>query len=219
MFPDTISNYCYIYALYIVCKLKRFNNMKTLNFKLAAFILILVGFAAGCSKDSSKVSPFPGNYVITEATVAESFSIPVTGLGNIPVPVGTPITAAIQVALLGAVTCTSADLTYIELRADFSLYMSCQGENSLNAGTWSEVSSTELLLNLNGTAIPSSPTGIALNVTEVVKNGTVLTGKTSVPIPKAMIAELVKAISPTFTLDPSAPDITIVKFALKFTQK
>ena len=109
--------------------------------------------------------------------VAESFNVPITGLGDIPVPVGTPITAAIQTALLSAVSCSSADKTYVEIREDFSLYMSCEGANPLNAGTWSEVSSSELLLNLNSTAVPSAPTGIALTVTDVVKSGRHTDGK------------------------------------------
>jgi hypothetical protein len=189
--------------------------MKTKNFKWLAVLFILLGFAVSCGDDKETVSVYVGNYVITEATVAESFTVPITGLGNYPVPVGTPITGAIQTALLGAVTCTSADKTYIEMRQDFSLYLSCEGANALNAGTWSEVSSSELLLNMNNTAIPSSPAGIALQVTDVVKSGSVLSGKTSVPIPKAMVEAMVKAIS----LDASAPAVFIVKFSLKFTQK
>ena len=84
------------------------------------------------------------------------------------------------------------------MREDFSLYMSCEGANPLNAGTWTEVSSTELLLNLNSTAIPSSPTGIALTVTNVVKSNGILTGKTSVPLPKAFIAAAINGDKPRF---------------------
>lgn len=193
--------------------------MKTMNFKLLSILLISLGFIASCSEDTKKVSSFVGNYVITEALVAESFTVPVTGIGNIPILVGTPITAAIQTALLSAVSCSSADKTYIEIRKDFSLYMSCEEANPLNAGTWTEVSSSELLLNLNSTAVPSAPTGIALTVTDVVKSGGILTGITSVPLPKVMIAATLAAVNPALTLDPSAPDIFVVKFSLKFTQK
>jgi hypothetical protein len=193
--------------------------MKTLNFKLLTILIISLASAAGCNKDEATVSSFVGDYVITEATVAESFNVPVTGMGNIPVPVGTPITAAIQSALLGAVSCASADKTYIEMRGDFSLYMSCEKANPLNAGTWSEVSSSELLLNLNSAAVPSAPTGIALSVVDVAKNGTILTGKTSVPLPKEMIGAMMAAINPALVLDPSAPAVFIITFSLKFTQK
>ncbi len=193
--------------------------MKTMNFKFLTILLISIGFIAGCSEDEEKVSSFVGDYVITEALVAESFVVPVEGLGDFPVPMGTPITAAIQTALLSAVSCSSADKTYVEIREDFSLYMSCEGANPLNAGTWAEVSSTELLLNLNSTAVPSAPTGIALTVTDVEKSGGILMGITSVPLPKAMIESLIKAYNPDLTLAASAPDIFVVKFSLKFTEK
>ena len=193
--------------------------MKTLNFKLHMIVVVSLVLIASCGDDKEEVSAFVGDYVITEATVAETFTVPVTGMGNIPVPVGTPITAAIQTALLNAVSCSSADKSYVEIREDFSLYLSCEGANPLNAGTWKEVSSTELMLNFNSTAIPSSPTGIALQVTDVAKNGNLLTGKTSVPLSKAMVGSIIKAINPGLTLDPSAPAIFLVKFSLKFTQK
>jgi hypothetical protein len=193
--------------------------MKILNFKFLTVLLISLASVAGCNKDEAKVSAFVGDYVITEAKVAQSFNVPVTGMGNIPVPIGTPITAAIQTALLGAVTCSSADKTYVELREDFSLYMSCEKANPLNAGTWAEVSSSELLLNLNSAAVPSAPTGIALTVIDVAKDGTILTGKTSVPLPKEMIAGMMATINPDLVLDPSAPAVFIITFSLKFTQK
>jgi len=193
--------------------------MKILNLKFLSVALISLGFIGSCSKDGEKDSVFVGNYVITEASVAESFTVPVTGLGDIPVSVGTSITEAIQTALLSAVSCSSADKTYVEIRKDFSLFMSCEGANPLNAGTWSEESSTELQLNLNSTAVPSAPTGISLTVTDVMKSGNLLTGVTSVPLPKEMIAATLAAINPILTLDPSAPDVFVVKFSLKFTQK
>jgi hypothetical protein len=189
--------------------------MKTMNFKLLAILLISLGFITGCGGDEEAVSEFAGDYVITEATLSEALIVPVTGVGNVTLPANTPITQVIQTALLGSVSCSSADKTYIEIREDFSLYLSCEGANPLNAGTWTEVSATELLLNLNSTAVPSSPTGIALAVTEVLKSGTTLTGKTSVPIPKAFVAGIIAPL----TLDASAPAFFVVKFSLKLTQK
>lgn len=189
--------------------------MKTINFKLPAILFISLGLIMSCGDDEETVSDFAGDYVITEATLSEALVVPVTGLGNITLPLNTPVTAAVQTALLGAVDCSSADKTYIEIREDFSLYLSCEGANPLNAGTWTEVTETELILNLNSTAIPSSPTGLALSVTEVVKSGTTLTGKTSVPLPKAFVAALIDPM----VLDPSAPAIFLVKFSLKLTQK
>ena len=193
--------------------------MKTLNLKFLAILLISLGIIASCGEDEVKTSSFVGDYVITEALVAEALNVPITGLGNIPIPAGTPITQAIQAALLGAVSCSSADKTYVELREDFSLFMSCEGANPLNAGTWSEISATDLMLNLNSTAVPSAPAGISLTVTDVEKSGGILTGLTSVPLPKAFIAAALAAYNPALTLDPSAPDIFVVKISLKFTQK
>ena len=193
--------------------------MKTPNLKFLTILFISMTIIASCSEDKAKVSAFVGDYVITEAAVAVSFNVPITGFGDIPVPVGTPITAAIQSALLGAVSCSSADKTYVELREDFSLFMSCEGANPLNAGTWSELTATELRLNLNSAAVPSAPAGIALTVSNVVKSGGLLTGQTSVPLPKEMIAAMMTAINPAFTLDPSSPVVYLITFTLKFTQK
>ena len=55
-----------------------------MNFKLLTILLISLVFIASCSEDKEKVSSFVGNYVITEATVAESFNVPVTGIGRYP---------------------------------------------------------------------------------------------------------------------------------------
>jgi hypothetical protein len=193
--------------------------MKTLNIKLLMILLVSLGFIPSCSKDEKKVSPYIGNYVLDEALVAEAFNVPVTGLGDIPVAVGVPITAGVQTALLSAVSCTSADKTYVELRKNFSLYMSCEGANPLNAGTWTEVSATELLLNLNSTAVPTAPTGIVLSVSDVALNSGILTGITSVPLPKIMIQAILTAINPALILDPSAPDIFVIKISLSFIKK
>ena len=188
-----------------------------MNFKLLTILFISLGFIAGCGEDKVKVSLFVGDYVITEALVAEEFTIPVNvpgaGLVNIPVPVGTDITAAIQALLLKAVLPCTADKSYVELREDFSIWLSCEGANPKDAGTWSEVSVTELMLNLNPTAVP--PIGIALPVTEVVKSGTILTGNATVPFPKAFIAAIIAPL----TLEASALPIYNVKISLKFTQK
>jgi hypothetical protein len=194
--------------------------MKTTNFKFLAILLLFTGFTSGCGEDEDKTSIFVGNYVITEAKISEAFTVPITGMAiDFPVPAGTNITTAIQTALLGSVTCSSADKTYIEIRKDFSLYLSCELANELNAGTWTEVSSTQLSLNLNSTAVPSAPTGVSLQVTDVTKSGGILNGKTSVPLPKALVGAMITALNPDWTLDADAPDIFIVKFSLKLTQK
>jgi hypothetical protein len=190
--------------------------MKILKFKFLAILLAFVALGAGCSDDSEEeVSPYVGNYVISHAEVAEVVSIKTVQMGTIPIPVGTDITQAIQTALLSAVTCSSASKSYVELRKDFSMYLSCEGQNPLNAGTWQEIDQTTLNLNMNNAAIPSSPTGFALAVTNIVQNATGLRGKTSVPIPKAMVAALVAPL----TLDPTVPVVIPMSFFLDFARK
>jgi len=189
--------------------------MKPIRLKLLSVLLISALFILNCNKDEETVSKFIGNYVITEAKVAETFTVPITGMGNVPVTANTDVTQAIQTALLSSLTCSSADKSYIELRKDFSLYLSCEGTNALNGGTWAEASATELQLNLNSSAVPSSPAGIALTVTDVIKTGNILTGKTSVPMPKEFISPMIAPL----TLDASAPAVLVVKITLKFTQK
>jgi hypothetical protein len=190
--------------------------MKTSYFKLFAVILALVVLTSTCKKDKGdEASEFVGNYVINSAVLSETFTVPTNEAGNVPIPVGTDITLLIQQSLLSAVNCTSADKSYVELRDDFSLYLSCEGANALNGGTWEEVSATSLKLNLNSTAIPSSPTGIVLTVTDITKDQTSLTGKTSVPLTKVMVSTMISPL----TLTAAAPEIFLAKFSVMFVKK
>jgi len=192
--------------------------MKTTKIRLAAAIITIIALIPGCKKDNgNNTSVFAGNYVIAGAELSAALTVPTVEAGNVPIPAGTDITQLIQTALLSAVNCTSADKSYVELREDYSLYLSCEGTNELNAGTWEEVSPTTLKLNMNNAAIPSSPTGIVLTVTDVVANQSNLTGITSVPLPKAMIAGVLAVMQ--LTLSPSAPEIFIADFAVDFTKK
>lgn len=182
---------------------------------LAATFMII----SNCSEDSAKTaSPFIANYVFTESKTALPVDIPVKTISvdsmTLTAPAGTDITAAIQAALLGAINCQAVP-TYIELRSDHSVYYSCQGNNEMNAGTWEEVSATELILNLNSTAVPSSPTGIQLTISSIVTTSTSITGVTTVPLPKEMIGLFL----PTgITLHPNAPAYFVVTFSIKFTK-
>ena len=193
--------------------------MKISDLKLFLTVAAVVILISNCSKNSSKTaSPFIGNFVFTEAKTTVPVNIPVrTALVDsmtITSPAGTDITAAIEAALLGAITCTNQQ-TYIELRADNSVFYSCQGNNPLNAGTWEEVSATELILNLNSTAVPSSPAGISLTISSVVINAAGISGVTTVPLPKEMIAT---SLPEGVTLHPNAPAVFVVTFSIKFTK-
>lgn len=190
--------------------------MKTIKFSFLAILFVSFLLNDSCKKDKGdEISVFVGDYVITKAAVSVPVAINVEVLGAISIPAGTDITAAIQTALLSSVACSSPDKSYVELREDFSMYLSCEGSNPLNAGTWIEMSNTELILNMNNAAIPSSPTGFALSVTDIVIAGSKLTGTTSVPLPKAMIAAMVAPL----TLSPATPDILMVTFSLEFQKK
>lgn len=192
--------------------------MKIQKFKLLFSVFALFALINGCKKDTTAVvSPFVGNYTITNAAVAETFMLVTTTPGvTVPVPAGMDITQAIQNSLLSSASCSSADKSWVELRKDNSMYMSCEGANAFNAGTWEEVDATTLKLNMNSTAIPSSPSGYVLTVTNVVKSATGLSGKTSVPMPKEMFASALAAYGMTIA---DTPAVYLVSFSISFTKK
>jgi len=191
--------------------------MKILKFKFLLALIISVALVPACNDDDDgNVSSYVGNYVISNAELAEAITVTTDQVGPVPVPAGTNITVAIQSALLSAVNCTSADKSYVELRNDYSMYMSCEFQNALNAGTWEELDATTLKLNMNSTAIPSSPTGFVLTVTDIVKSETGLRGKTGVPIPKEIIAGM---LPPPLTLAASTPAVVTAVFFIDFVKK
>lgn len=190
--------------------------MKSLKFNLLLALMASVALISGCKDDnSSTVSEYVGNYTISNAELAEPLAITTVEMGAFNVPAGTNITLAIQTALLSSVSCSSASKSWVELRSDNSMYLSCEGANELNAGTWEEVDATTLKLNMNSAAIPSSPTGFVLTVTDIVKNGTTLRGKTSVPLPKEMVAAMVAPL----TLAATTPAVLNAVFFIDFMKK
>jgi hypothetical protein len=190
--------------------------MKILKFNSLVILVATSAWITGCNKDSGEeVSEFVGNYVISKAETAEALTLETVEMGTLSINIGQDITESIQTALLSAVNCSSASKSYVELRKNYSMYMSCEGQNELNAGTWEEVDKTTLKLNMNSAAIPTSPTGIVLTVTDIVINSTGLKGTTSVPLPKEMIAGMIDPL----TLDPSTADVVNVTFNLYFIKK
>ena len=116
------------------------------NLKYLILLLVSVAFI-GCEDDADEeISAYVGNYVISKASLAETLTLSILPNGEIPVPENTDITQAIQTALLGSVNCASADKSYIELRKDNSMYLSCEGANPMNAGTWEELSAQTLIM-------------------------------------------------------------------------
>ncbi len=198
------------------------NVMKNLNFKFLFVLIASVALLAGCSDDdgSEDVSPYVGSYAITKATLTKALTL-TTNFGPYTITTGTDITQIIQQALLSAITCTP-DKSLIELKDDYSMLMKCEGTtNQINAGTWEEVSATVLKLNMNSTAIPSSPTGFLLTVDNVSLNNKVLSGSTNVPIPKEMAAVIVTSLSGGLaTLNMEATPVVVpIEFYIELTQK
>jgi hypothetical protein len=175
---------------------------------------------SGCEDDPvEEVSPLIGDYVITNAVLSETMTLVTNEIGPIPINAGQDITTMIQTALLGAIECTP-EKTLIELRDDEFMFFSCKdSDEELDAGTWKEVSETEIILNLNTTAVPSSPTGLPLTVNDVVIDGNVLTGETTVPLPREMLAGIVAAMSGgQLTLDMEETPVAVpVSFVIELT--
>ena len=190
--------------------------MKILKFKFLTALIIFFALVPGCSDDDdAEISTFVGNYVISNAELSSPISVTTNQMGTIVVPAGTNITLMIQSSFLSAVNCNSADKSWVELRQNYSMYMSCEGQNELNAGTWEEIDATTLKLNMNSTAIPSSPTGFVLTVTDIVTNATGLRGKTSVPVPKEIVAGMIAPL----TLIASTPAVITAEFFIDFVKQ
>ncbi len=200
--------------------------MKTTSFKLIAFLLIVAIFAGGCGDDDDPQdipSVFIGDYVITKAKTTEAITLTTNEIGEIPIPAETDITEMIHAALLSQVTCTP-EKTFIELRADNSMYFSCDGADALNAGTWEEVSATELKLNMNSTALPTSPSGATLTISNIVMAGNIMSGTTSVLLPKDMLQGILTAMTAQapggpYTLVDATPAALPVAFEIQITKQ
>jgi hypothetical protein len=192
--------------------------MKKLSLKYLVLLLFSFALVTSCSDDNNdpEVSPFVGDYVISNAEVSEAFALKTVEGVDLPVAVGTDITDAIQSSLLSAVTCSSPDKSYIELKEDKTMYLSCEGADPLNAGTWEELSDTSIKLNMNNAAIPSSPAGFVLTVTDIVLVGNQLSGTTSVPMPREMFAAGAEAFGFTLADEPTVYPVT---FSLDLTKK
>ena len=98
--------------------------------------------------------------------------------------------------------------------------MSCTDKDfELNAGTWEEKENgTVLILNMNSAAIPASPSGFSLTVTNVVLENGVMSSHTSVPIPSESLAESIAA-SGLATLSENNPDTFVFTFDMEFLKK
>ena len=189
---------------------------------MLAFLSVSLVFLSSCKDDpEEEVSPYIGDYIITKATLSEDLVLQTNEIGPLTVMAGTDITSMITTALLGAIDCEPAN-SLIELREDFSLYLSCTSSmEELDAGTWEEQSATVIVLSMNSTAIPSSPSGIVLTITNVSLIGTALTGTTTVPISEEMLVGIVALMSQgNATLDQEAtPSVVPITFTIELTKQ
>ena len=189
---------------------------------MLVFLSVSLVFLSSCKDDpEEEVSPYIGDYVITKATLSVDLVLQTNEIGEMTVMAGTDITSMITTALLGAIDCEPAN-SLIELREDFSLYLSCTSSmDELDAGTWEEQSATAIVLSMNSTAIPSSPTGIVLTVTNVALIGNALTGTTTVPISEQMLVGVVALMSQgnaTLDLEATPPAVPIT-FTIELTKQ
>jgi len=185
--------------------------MKNSRFILLAFLSVFLVFLSSCKEDpEEELSPYIGEYTIVKATLTENLTLTTNEIGPMTLVAGLSITEMIQTALLGAIDCEPEN-SLIELREDFSLYISCSGGvEELDGGTWEEQSETVVILNMNSTAIPASPTGIVITVSDVTLEGNILSGVTTVPISRDMLVSVIAGMSGgQLTLDMEATPLAV----------
>ena len=196
--------------------------MKTSRFILLTLLSVSMVFLSSCKKDEDPdENSFVGDYVLVNATISEALTLTTNEIGDIQIPAGIDITIMMQDALLGAIEC-APESSLIELHEDFSLVLSCATSGAMiDAGTWEEQSETVIVLNLNSTAIPSSPTGVVLTVTDVSLSGSTLSGSTSIPVAKEMLAGIVSLMTQgQATLDMEAtPDAVPMTFTIELEKQ
>lgn len=196
--------------------------MKTSKFILLTFFTLSLVILSACDEEPEvEVSPFIGDYIITKATLSENLVLQTVEIGPMTMVADLDITEMIQTALLGAIDCEPEN-SLIELREDFSLYLSCTSSmDDLDAGTWEEQSETVVVLNMNSTAIPASTTGIVLTVSDVTLVDDLLTGETTVPISEEMLAGIVGGMSGgQLHLDEEAtPPAVPITFTIELTKQ
>jgi hypothetical protein len=196
--------------------------MKTTRFILLALLSVSMVFLSSCKEDEEPdVSSFVGKWVMTKATISEAMTLTTNEIGDIEIPAGIDITIMMQDALLSGIDC-APESSVIELFEDFSIDIYCATSmETIDAGTWEEQSATVIVLNLNSTAVPSSPTGVVLTVIDVEIDGSTLTGTTSVPVAKEMLAGIVQLMTQgqaTLNMDVT-PDAVPMTFTIEFEKQ
>lgn len=196
--------------------------MKTTRLILLTMLSVFMVFLSSCKEDEEpEEASFVGEYVLSNAVITEAITLTTNEIGDIAIPAGINITAMMQDALLGAIECEPEN-SLIELHEDYSIVLSCASSaEEIDAGTWEEQSETVIVLNLNSTAIPSSPTGVTLTVTDVSLSETTLSGLTAIPVAKEMLAEIVALMTQgaaTLNMDVT-PDAVQMTFSIELEKQ
>ena len=201
-------------------------KMKQLKFSALIAIIIASMMFTACGDDDNndeQKSVYIGSYVIKSAKLGEALPLEIVYGGDtmtVPIPIGQDFTELITNALLNVIPECNAESSLIELREDFSMYLSCAtSEWVLNAGTWQEKDNgTTLVMNFNQNAIPSSPNGFQLTATDVKLENGIMTSTAVIPIPWAVLAAAMEE-SGQATLTENNPDPIMFTFDLEFVKK
>jgi len=172
-------------------------KMSILKLSLLFAVLLSVPFFTSCGDDENEKSQYVGSYVITKATLVSPVEIPYV-VGDVEdtltIPPGIPFTEMIQNALLGVIEDCSEDASYLELKEDNSMYLTCGTTGwTLHAGIWKEEEDgTVIIMIFNQDAIPSAPGGFQLKTTNVeLKNGIMSSTTEKIPFPKETGAKII----------------------------
>ncbi len=201
-------------------------KMKQLKFSALIAIIFASMMFTACGDDDNndeQKSAYIGSYTIKSAKLAEALPLEMVIGGKtmtVPIPVGQDFTDLISNSLLNVIPDCNAQSSLIELKEDFTMYLSCAtSEWELNAGTWQEKDNgTTLVFNFNQNAIPSSPSGFQLTATDVKLENGIMSSTAVIPIPWAVLAVAMEK-SGQATLTENNPDPIMFKFDLEFEKK
>jgi hypothetical protein len=147
------------------------------------FLIMAVGVIFACKKDDDNppapINPIVGTYTFIASTFNDPITVIVNGDTNNYVA-GDDAFLFVGGGLLGAAPCDNADNAALELRANFTSFYVCLGENNeAQQGTWS-INEENAILKLN----ISNPADFVVFITDLDLTNNKLTGNIpSLPMP------------------------------------
>ena len=135
---------------------------KVYTFLRALIFVLMAGLITiGCTKEDdddnnnppAPVNPLVGTYSFIAATFNDPITVIINGDTN-DFQAGDDAFLFVGGGLLGAAPCDNADIAALELRANFTTFYVCQGEdNEAQQGTWSSNDDNSVLsLNISNPA-------------------------------------------------------------------